>query len=644
MDEGCGCRKKDLRKITYPDGFSVNYDKDSAGRVTSVYQDANTVFARYTYNSPLGGLSDIQWGDGYNQHYAFDDKGTLQQNRITGEDGSFISWDYEYNGNKQVNRIGERVYRMNPASDDQAKFTYAYDQLGRLTSATHSIYDGVNYVSDQVNSFTYDQFGNMLSNRLVSPLNGISQQSTFDVNPSNNRLNSYEDSLATISVSYDAAGNMLSEGARSYAYDGAGRMTNAGPDAGLYRYDAFGRRIQKNYVAQSESNVSQGQVISVYGPNNELFADYSVQSDESGVKKSIADYVVNGGQAIALRVTPEGDDLSIKYLRRNHLQQVIDPASYSINAGMKSMQGKPYSSGGDNQFQGHKDDAESGLHYNLARSYNPTIFRWMTPDPILAHPYDPQSLNKHSYNRNDPMNKVDANGNDPIADFIMAHYAWLIAISSPSNSEGGPVNPFDVPLLADLMAFMGMDPSLAYLLAYGNIGAGGYGGNQIGSGGGGGLIPPLSPEERLHNIITGAKNALSNTDCANLFNTEGSGLNPQDLLEKLYEGDPLYGNIQLGSIPPVINNGSTYYINASTDPIRQNSSDGTVVYTMAITMNTDPGRTFSSENLSEAVVTMLHELGHVYASGYGGSLIKYDKDDALQSKINTEMVKGACDL
>jgi YD repeat-containing protein len=55
MDEGCGCRKKDLRKITYPDGFSVNYDKDYAGRVTSVYQDANTVFTRYAYNSPTGG-------------------------------------------------------------------------------------------------------------------------------------------------------------------------------------------------------------------------------------------------------------------------------------------------------------------------------------------------------------------------------------------------------------------------------------------------------------------------------------------------------------------------------------------------------------------------------------------------------------
>ena len=302
MDEGCGCRKKDLRKITYPDGSSVNYDKDYAGRVTSVYQDANTVFARYTYNSPTGGLSDIQWGDGYNQHYDFDDKGALQQDRLTGEDGSFISWEYEYTSNQQIRKIGERIYRANPISDDQTKFSYQYDQFGRLTSANHAIYNGVNYVSDQVNSFTYDQFGNMLNNKMVYPLEpSLNRQSNYTVNPMNNRLDSYADNAARIALTYDAAGNMLSEGARSYAYDGAGRLVNAGPDAGVYRYDAFGRRIKKTYVFQGQIGASYGSIVSVYGLGQDLFADYQTESSESGNDKWITDYVVTGGQAIAKR-------------------------------------------------------------------------------------------------------------------------------------------------------------------------------------------------------------------------------------------------------------------------------------------------------------------------------------------------------
>ena len=294
----------------------------------SVYQDANTVFARYTYNLPTGGLSDIQWGDGYNQHYDFDDKGTLQQDRLTGEDGSFISWEYTYNGNKKISRIDERVYKMNPALDDQARFTYAYDQLGRLTNATHAINDGAKYASDQVNSFMYDQFGNMLNNKMVYPLElGLNRQSNYTVNPVNNRLESFADNAAPIALTYDAAGNMLSEGAKSYAYDGAGRLVNAGPDAGVYRYDAFGRRIKKTYVFQGQTGTSYGSIVSVYGLGQDLFADYQTESNEPGKDKWITDYVVTGGQAIAKRTGQEGGASSLKYLHRNHMQQVIDPAT-----------------------------------------------------------------------------------------------------------------------------------------------------------------------------------------------------------------------------------------------------------------------------------------------------------------------------
>jgi RHS repeat-associated protein len=96
---------------------------------------------------------------------------------------------------------------------------------------------------------------------------------------------------------------------------------------------------------------------------------------------------------------------------------VFDPAAYTVNAGFTTMQGQPFTSGGNDQFMGHKDDPESGLHYNLARSYNPAISRWGAPDSIVANAYDPQSLNKYGYNRNDPVNYVDPSGNS-YEDFI----------------------------------------------------------------------------------------------------------------------------------------------------------------------------------------------------------------------------------
>ena len=74
------------------------------------------------------------------------------------------------------------------------------------------------------------------------------------------------------------------------------------------------------------------------------------------------------------------------------------------------MYGIPFGSGGNDQFSGHKDDPESGLHYNLARSYNPAIARWISPDPIVGSAFDPQSLNKYGYNRTDPTNRLDPDG------------------------------------------------------------------------------------------------------------------------------------------------------------------------------------------------------------------------------------------
>jgi len=67
-------------------------------------------------------------------------------------------------------------------------------------------------------------------------------------------------------------------------------------------------------------------------------------------------------------------------------------------------------SGGSDQFAGHKVDEETGLKDFGARYYNPTTKRWNTADSLTAHIYDPQSLNKYAYVRNDPVNLVDPDG------------------------------------------------------------------------------------------------------------------------------------------------------------------------------------------------------------------------------------------
>ena len=61
-------------------------------------------------------------------------------------------------------------------------------------------------------------------------------------------------------------------------------------------------------------------------------------------------------------------------------------------------------------FTGKELESTTGLYYYGARYYDPQLGRFITPDSIVQSPYDPQSLNRYSYCRNNPINYVDPTG------------------------------------------------------------------------------------------------------------------------------------------------------------------------------------------------------------------------------------------
>jgi RHS repeat-associated protein len=399
-----------LQNIKYPDDTLINYHRDDIGRITKIYNDWNNPYAEYEYNSEMGSVSGITFGDSIEEHYHYDTFGRLGELHMhNGPD--YSKWYYEYNASSLISKITQQINQG--ASSDTTKYEYLYDHLQRLSSAIHSVSpsQGVWDPPDQINSFAYDQFGNMLTNELEFPNDpGQDSQTTFDVNHSNNRLNSYNDGQNPVTTLYDPAGNMTAEGSQTYTYDGAGRMVAVGVDIGIYRYDALGRRVQKTYDYEDQSGTITGSIISIYGPGGILLVEYRTETNPSGSNIWQTNHILNGSATIAKETTPQTGDPTTEYLHRNHLSQAVDPISYSFGYGIDSAYGRPFGSGGDDQFSGHKEDAESGLHYNLARSYNPIGSRWLSADPITANIHDPQGLNKYGYNRNGPINFVDPDG------------------------------------------------------------------------------------------------------------------------------------------------------------------------------------------------------------------------------------------
>jgi len=64
------------------------------------------------------------------------------------------------------------------------------------------------------------------------------------------------------------------------------------------------------------------------------------------------------------------------------------------------------------QFTGKEIDPESGLTYFGARYYNPIIERWISQDKLAGKIILPQSLNRYSFNYNNPLKYIDLDGFD----------------------------------------------------------------------------------------------------------------------------------------------------------------------------------------------------------------------------------------
>jgi len=78
-------------------------------------------------------------------------------------------------------------------------------------------------------------------------------------------------------------------------------------------------------------------------------------------------------------------------------------------------------------FTGRRFDPEAGLYYYRARYYNPTIGRFLQPDPI----YYAAGLNLYTYCGNDPINWVDPGGQNPLTDL------YHLALSGVYTVEAG---------------------------------------------------------------------------------------------------------------------------------------------------------------------------------------------------------------
>jgi RHS repeat-associated protein len=217
---------------------------------------------------------------------------------------------------------------------------------------------------------------------------------------------------------------MTTNGGASYTYDAENHLVLMGSTSGYaYFYDGDGNRVKKcTSTVAFTCQTSPTRTLYWRGGGG----DPLIESTLGGTNQE--EYIFFNGKRIARR---DVSNSAVHYYFSDHLgstSMTTDangtmsacPTNSNLITGEDESDYYPY--GGEQplcnrvpqnyKFTGKERDSESGLDNFGARFDASSLGRFMSPDMILGHLADPESLNRYAYVRNSPTVFVDPTGLD----------------------------------------------------------------------------------------------------------------------------------------------------------------------------------------------------------------------------------------
>lgn len=384
-----------LLEIGYPSGLAIGYPRNAGGQVASVTlavgdKAPSTLVGQIAY-LPFGPLLRLTWGNGITLSREYDQDYQLLRQKV----GPWQS-DYQHDANGNIQQHRHSLW---------GTLDYQYDPLDRLTEER-----GV----QGERSYAYDAVGNRTQRSDNPASGGTASSQDYQYAPDSNRLTA----IGAQAVTSDAAGNLTQDrAARKLAYDAQGRLQSVsldGQQVAEYRYNALGQRIVK---LTPESVTTY-----LYGPDGQLLgeaehngsgrklrAQYYLWLDSLPLATIDADYDAQGKVGNPTLLYLHGDHLDTPRLATDASGQIAwQWQSDAFGRGEALSQG---STQVNLRFPGQYYDAESGLHYNYFRDYDPETGRYVESDPIGLD----GGLNTYAYVGSNPVGLVDPNGLSPTA-------------------------------------------------------------------------------------------------------------------------------------------------------------------------------------------------------------------------------------